>query len=178
MNIKLNIKNLHFGILLLILLIESCSSKIKKCGNKSDNQLIINNDTLTVSKGFGKPGNLSIDWVNDAYDNAYPFNTWVEWRTKWKEEYIELLVHSDVFMVSPDSNVHIRNFNDTIFYVKVDSTYQGRKYINNRNQLSIDPSIRPHKGYVFEAYWLSEPVSYPQSTIILEYSRNITWEKN
>lgn len=177
MKITLKINTLYVVIILLLLSIESCSSSIKKSRNKSDNHLIIYKDTLTFSEGFGKPGNLSIDWVNDAYDNAYPFNTWVKWRTKWKEEYIELLEHCDVFMISPDSNVHIRNINDTIFYVKVDTTYQGRKYVNNRNQLSIDPSIRPHKGYVFEAYWLSEPISYPQSTSIIEYSRNITWKK-
>ncbi len=139
-----------------------------------DNVII---DTLTFDEGFWKPGHIRIYWVDTNFNDSYPLNEWVEWRTTWKGEYIGLLSHCEVFMESPDTNVLIRNVNDTTFFVKVKPTYQGRQYINNRNLLSIDPAIRPHKGYIFDAYWLDEPISHPQSTRILELTRRINWKE-
>jgi hypothetical protein len=153
----------------------SCNYKNKRTKTKIEKDIII--DTLVFFEGFGKPGNISIEWENKSFDDAYPFNEWVQWKTFWKDEYVGLLSHCEVFMTSPDTNIHIRNISDTTFLVKVNSTYKGREYVNDRNQLSIAPALRPHKGYVFDAYWLDKPIKYPESTTILELTNVISWKK-
>lgn len=158
---------------------EACTTPVtvedNRTKTKVNENIII--DTLVYFEGFAKPGNISIGWENKSFDEAYPFNVWIQWKTTWKAEFVGLLSHCEVFMTSPDTNVHIRNINDSTFLVKVNSTYQGRQYVNDRNRLSIAPAIRPHKGYIFDAYWLDNPIKYPESTTILELTNEINWKK-
>lgn len=134
-------------------------------------------DTVRFNEGFGETGHVSIYWVDTIYNNAYPFNQWIEWKTKLSGTLNDLYSKCEVFMESPDTNVHIRNKNDSVFYVKVDDTYKGRQYVNDRNLLSIAPAIRPKKGFIVDAYWLNEPIDHKRTTRIQEKTLQMRWKE-
>jgi hypothetical protein len=155
--------NLLF-IVILTSFSSSCTDEKTRSGIGDNKPKIL--DTLRFTEEMRGNSGLGFKFHFKAFFDDFSRNNWVPFSVYGKGEMINILKHSNLFVQSEDSTIHIRKVSGFNFEIMVDSNFNGCYPLYDEKIISYSPIIQPHKGYIFDSYWLDKPISYPDKTRI------------
>lgn len=150
-----------FPAILCGLFISACNPNEKSRTYASINKGPL--DTISISEDMA---HLHVDLKFDTLDseNKIPRNIWVKVEADATDTLKDILENARLSLNSKDSNFIIKKWGFNKFSFFINSAYK-TEYSQNNGMLEIYPSLSPDRGIVLNAYWLDQPISYPEGTI-------------
>jgi hypothetical protein len=154
--------------LVILTFMSSCVEKNHQEISSKQNQNKL--DTLRFLENMRFDSRLDFEWDKYTPDSLIPRETWVKVDVKGIKELINILKHSNLFLVSKDSLLEVQKVTNNQFRIKVNKDYSGFRPSHGGECLTIESIIQPKEGYLFEFYWLKKGIIYPSSTnLMLHY---------
>jgi hypothetical protein len=163
-----------------------CAETTEHSSSSSVDSKIQRIDTLEFHKVMPtqeySPNGFSIKIFDSTLRNAYPFEKWVEWRISWAEKHNQLVKNCSLLVDCPYPNVHFKKKNDSVFYIKIDSQYQGKTSFRNeeernKNLLLLELALSPNEGFVIDSYFRTIPIESNDTLMFTQITNRINWEK-